>query len=87
MSTPQERKQALIEHKVITDVLPGDLDLNYDLTVKWPSTTLDNAGAELDREETQSEPTLHLSPTVRHVCTPTLSSPRIDTPLPAFRKA
>jgi hypothetical protein len=65
MSTPQQqRKQALIEHKVITDVLPGTLDLNYDLTVKWPSTALNQAGEELDREETQSEPTLYLNPTV-----------------------
>jgi hypothetical protein len=65
MATPQQqRKQALIEHKVITDVLPGNLDLNYDLTVKWPSTTLNQAGEELDREETQPEPTLYLNPTV-----------------------
>jgi hypothetical protein len=64
MSTPQERKQALIEHKVITDVLPGSLDLSYNLTVKWPNTTLTEPGEELDREETQPEPTLYLSPAV-----------------------
>jgi hypothetical protein len=65
MSTAQERKQALVEHKVITDVLPGNLDLAYDLTVKWPNTTLDKPGEELGREDTQPEPTLYLSPAVR----------------------
>jgi hypothetical protein len=65
MSSAQERKQALIEHKVITDVLPGNLNLSYDLTVKWPNTTLDKPGEELDREETQPEPTIYLSPAVR----------------------
>lgn len=64
MSGAQERKQALIEHKVITDVLPGNLDLSYDLKVEWPETSLKQAGEELGREETQSEPTLSLSPTV-----------------------
>jgi hypothetical protein len=65
MTTAQERKQALVEHKVITDVLPGNLDLAYDLTVKWPNTTLDKPGEELGREDTQPEPTLYLSPAVR----------------------
>jgi hypothetical protein len=65
MVSAQERKQALIEHKVITDVLPGNLDLAYDLTVKWPNTTLDKPGEELSREDTQPEPTLFLSPAVR----------------------
>jgi hypothetical protein len=75
MANAQERKQALIEHKVITDVLPGELDLHYDLTVKWPSTTLNKAGDLLDREETQSEPTIHLNPTVRQeALTPQLAA-------------
>jgi hypothetical protein len=64
MSNAQETKQALIEHKVITDVLPGNLDLAYDLTVKWPKTVLNKPGEELGREETQPEPTLYLHPTV-----------------------
>jgi hypothetical protein len=64
MANTQERKQALIEHKVITDVLPGELELSYDLTVKWPNATLDKAGEELGREETQPEPILKLSPAV-----------------------
>jgi hypothetical protein len=65
MSNVQETRQALIDHKVITDVLPGNLDLSYELTVKWPKATLSKAGEELDREETQSEPSLYLNPTVR----------------------
>lgn len=60
----QARKQALVEHKVITDVLAGDLDLSYDLQVKWPQATLNEAGEELGREETQPEPELSLSPVV-----------------------
>jgi len=67
MPNAQERKQALVEHKVITDVLPGNLDLSYDLTVKWPNATLEKPGEELGREDTQPEPTLHLIPTVRMV--------------------
>jgi hypothetical protein len=65
MSSAQERKQALIEHRVITDVLPGELDLKYDLTVKFPEATLDKVGEEIGRDETQPEPTLSLSPAVR----------------------
>jgi len=65
MANAQERKQTLIEHKVITDVLPGELDLQYDIIVKWPNATLENAGEALDREDTQSEPTVYLHPIVR----------------------
>jgi hypothetical protein len=65
MSNAQETKQALIDHKVITDVLPGNLDLSYNLTVKWPKTTLDKVGVELDREDTQAEPSVYLNPAVR----------------------
>lgn len=64
MSTTQEKKQAFIDSKVITDVLPGNIELSYDLLVKWPNTTLDAAGAELDYEDTQPQPTLRLSPAV-----------------------
>jgi hypothetical protein len=64
MSNAQERKQALIEHRVITDVLPGDLNLSYDLTVTWPNTKLDKPGQELGREDTQPEPELRISPAV-----------------------
>lgn len=67
MSNAQERKQALIDNNVITDVLPGNLDLSYDLTVKWPNTTLEKPGEELSRRDTQPEPTLDLNPTVRIV--------------------
>ena len=63
MSNAQERKQALIDNNVITDVLPGNLDLSYDLTVKWPNTTLEKPGEELSRRDTQPEPTLDLNPT------------------------
>jgi|TARA_R110002003_G_scaffold351_22_gene19061 hypothetical protein len=64
MSSSQDTKQALIEDKVITDVLPGNLDLKYQLTVKWPNTILEKAGEELGREQTQPEPTISLSPAV-----------------------
>lgn len=48
----------LQSHDVIPDVLPSGTQLSQTLVVKWPKTTLDNPGAELDREETQSTPTL-----------------------------
>jgi hypothetical protein len=64
MTTAQERKQALIEHKVITDVLPGEVELKYDLTVRWPNATLENGGELLDREDTRTTPTVHLQPNV-----------------------
>lgn len=64
MSSIHERKQALIEHKVITDVLPGELELSYDLTLKWPNTTLDKAGPDLDFEDTQPEPKVYINPPV-----------------------
>lgn len=65
MTTPHERKQALIEHKIITDVLPGDLDLQYGLVVELPTIKLNKAGDELERDETQAEPTVFLGPAVR----------------------
>jgi hypothetical protein len=65
MTTSQDRKQALVEHTVITDVLPGELDLVYDLTLKWPHATVETSGKELDYEDTKSEPKLFLSPAVR----------------------
>lgn len=64
MSTTQEKKQIFIDHNVITDVLPGNIELSYDLVVRWPNTTLTTAGTELDREATQPQPTLQLSPAV-----------------------
>jgi hypothetical protein len=68
MSNAKEIKQALIDHKVITDVLPGNLDLSYNLTAKWPKATLDKAGVELGREDTQAEPSIYLDPAVRWYC-------------------
>lgn len=65
MSSNQDRKQILSEHKVVPDVLPDDLDLSYSLTLKWPNATLDTPAVELDREETQPEPKLYLDPPVR----------------------
>lgn len=65
MATTQDRRQILGEHKVIPDVLPENLDLSYDLTLRWPNATLDTLAQELDREETQTEPNVYLHPTVR----------------------
>ena len=60
--------QILREHKVIPDVLPEDIELSYNLTVKFPDVTLDAPGKELGREETQLEPKLYLDPVVRIIC-------------------
>lgn len=65
MSNAQDHKQALLEHKVIPSVLPTDVNLPYNLKLKWPNTTLNTPGQELNREETQSEPTVYLDPPVR----------------------
>ena len=63
MSSSQNK--ALFSHyKVTPDVLSTNADIKYDLTVSWPETTLSKPGEELDREQTQPEPTLKLSPAV-----------------------
>ncbi|KAL6709829.1 hypothetical protein ACN47E_000614 [Coniothyrium glycines] len=62
MSGTENNKHTLSEHHVIPDVLPEQINLTYDLTVKWPEATLDIPGKELGREETQDEPKVFLSP-------------------------
>lgn len=52
------------EHAVTPDVLSSDGNLPYDLIVSWPETTLSKPGEELDREQTQPQPKLALSPAV-----------------------
>ncbi|KAF1945287.1 PEBP-like protein [Clathrospora elynae] len=62
MSSLQDKMQAFSEHKVIPDVFPNIVNLPYDLTVKWPTATLDTPGKELDREDTQEEPKVFITP-------------------------
>lgn len=62
MADASDRKLALRTHKVIPDVLTEDLNLSFDLTLKWPEATLDSPGQELDREKTQTEPEVLLNP-------------------------
>ncbi|KZM21145.1 uncharacterized protein EKO05_0008120 [Ascochyta rabiei] len=50
------------EHKVTPDVLSSDADLSYELTVSWPETKLHRPAEELDRDQTQPQPKLSLSP-------------------------
>lgn len=57
-------KALFSQYKVTPDVLSTDADIKYDLTVSWPETTLSKPGEELDREQTQTDPTLKLSPAV-----------------------
>jgi len=64
MNDIQARKQALIDLKVITDVLPGAVTLSHGLKLKWPNATLSNPGQELDRDATQEEPKVYLDPAV-----------------------
>jgi hypothetical protein len=63
MSTVQN-KALFSEHKVTPDVLSSDADISYDLTVSWPETQLDRPAQELDRDQTQPQPKLKLSPAV-----------------------
>jgi hypothetical protein len=65
MSNTLNTKQVLSEHKVIPDVLPEDFTPTYDLTLEWPSATLNTPGKELGREETQPEPKVTITPPVR----------------------
>jgi hypothetical protein len=78
MDSAQQRRQALIDHKVITDVLPGAVTLSYSLTLKWPNATLSTPGQELDRDATQEEPKVYLDPVVRPTQNPSLE------PLPQY---
>jgi hypothetical protein len=49
---------------VIPHVLAHGTSFSSSLTVVWPNTTLDTPGKELDREDTQPEPTLYVNPSV-----------------------
>lgn len=63
---PQDQQQLLRKHNVIGDVLPlTTKELAYDMKVQFRNATLDTPGQELGREETQDEPKIFLSPTVR----------------------
>ncbi|KAI3392602.1 hypothetical protein diail_5476 [Diaporthe ilicicola] len=54
--------QKLQECHVCPDVLPIGLELPFRVTAKWPNAILNTPGEELDREETQPEPKLYVSP-------------------------
>lgn len=60
----RNRQLALLEYKIIPDILPENLDLFFDLTLKWPEAILDAPGKQLDREKTQTEPEIFLNPPV-----------------------
>lgn len=60
------RNSALFsEHKVTPDVLTSDADMSYELKISWPETKLDKPAAELNRDQTQPQPKLLLSPAVK----------------------
>ncbi|XPS79502.1 hypothetical protein M3J07_011502 [Ascochyta lentis] len=61
MSTAQN-SALFSEHKVTPDVLSSDAGLSYDLTVSWPETKLHRPAEELDRDQTQPQQKLSLSP-------------------------
>ncbi|KAF2101650.1 PEBP-like protein [Rhizodiscina lignyota] len=52
----------LQKHKIIPDVLPEGVDLPSELVVKWPNANLDTPGDQLDRQGTQTEPTVYVKP-------------------------
>jgi len=62
MANTQVTKQALLEHKVIPDVLPDTINLSYDLALEWPNTKLDTPGKELANADTKEEPKVFLDP-------------------------
>lgn len=53
----------LHKDNVIPDVLPEGTTLSHDLVINWPPhASLDTPGKELGRQETQSEPSVHVNP-------------------------
>lgn len=67
MSGTQDSNSALVQHRILSDVLPTtevELPLPYNLNLKWTEATLNTPGQELDREHTQETPTVSLVPTV-----------------------
>jgi hypothetical protein len=60
----QSTKQALIEHKVIPDVLPESINLSYNLTLEWPNAKLDEPGKLLPCDDTKPEPRVIVTPAV-----------------------
>lgn len=63
MSTTQN-SALLSQHRVTPDILSGDTNPPYHLTVSWPETKLDRPAEELDRDQTQPQPKLTLHPAV-----------------------
>lgn len=54
----------LQKDNVIPDVLPESTSLPYSLIVEWPETKLDVPGLSLDREQTQTKPSLQVNPVI-----------------------
>jgi hypothetical protein len=52
-------------HQVIPHVLPFGIDIpSSNLIVKWPNTTLDSPGKQLDLKDVLVEPKLYVEPSV-----------------------
>ena len=66
MVNTQATKQALIEHKVIPDVLPESINLSYNVTLEWPNAKLDEPGKLLQCDDTKLEPKVIITPAVPH---------------------
>jgi hypothetical protein len=64
MANTQSTKQALIEHKIIPDILPEGINLSYNLTLEWPNAKLDEPGKLLQCEDTKPEPKVTITPAV-----------------------
>lgn len=63
MSTTQH-SALFSEHKITPDVLASNTEFSYGLTVSWPEAKLNKPAEELDREQTQPQPQLKLTPAV-----------------------
>ncbi|KAI4649841.1 uncharacterized protein J4E79_009687 [Alternaria viburni] len=62
MVNTQATKQALLEHKVIPDVLPDTINPSYNLILEWPNAKLDTPGKELENADTKEEPKVFIDP-------------------------
>ena len=64
MANTQATKQALLEHKVIPDVLPDTINPSYNLILEWPNAKLDTPGKEFENADTKEEPKDFIDPAV-----------------------
>lgn len=62
MATPSEVHTLLTQSSILPSILPLSTSLSYTLSLTWPTTSLTTPGTSLDRDATQPEPVVTISP-------------------------